>query len=1250
MTKDCEFASCHIEFLGVNSDIGDYLDDDNIFDANNNQTLFQSMLGHENTPAHSKLLQCNKAMISDLEQRQSCCDTTLSSLLLESNNSKEGITVPCGTCVIVDQKQGETLELPNGLLIEGMLYFPPSANLTIHTTHVFVMGGILKMDGIMNTAAPVSSSEPRTKVTFHLYGEDEVTFQTKTEHEDDLPTCINGCNFGAKPVAVVGGRLEIQSLPSPCPTWEKLYGVASSMSTLIYNKEDIIYDRLIVSPQAAACWGRPGMELVLTSHTAQDSDRQVVVVDKLLITYSEDSDRQVVVVDKLLANNVISLSVPLRANPMTQLEHGEFGVEVASLSRPIVFRADDHPMDNLIGGHLIVYWTSTLQHIEGIEFVNFGQQGRLGKYPLHFHFCYNAAGSVVKKNVVRESNQRCYVIHQSDKILIEDNISLDSFGHCYFLEDGVETNNVFRKNLGLGVKKSTRLLSGLSGREETDDEPSVFWISNPQNYFYGNIAAGSERFGYWIEARGAASTLNLKAFDNNEVHSTDTGFSPYPMFWYPYDVNIITNLKVYRNRVGLFLHNTVLLTFDHLVLADNAIPAWVLTADSIVFRNTKVIGRISEDVECPEVGIWLHPVKRGDKHTNFRERFRTDTYFSNLIGSTLENVEFSNWSGCYGAPQIQFFAHNHYSNDVYNNPHIFRNITFDGSDEEEEEDDTGMDTIVDNCPSSDFTIVEVQSDPTGTISPTHEPGFLISSDLVNIANGNVVDLISACIFVRHEPGFLISSDLVNIADSECRRFNQCLHFCEGACMRSLRIFTNPVAKDYDMVVTPTVSATDETAMNRNNNTFSHILRVQRSGYGKHASPIKATSFGAYGLALPSGSFRIHFENDDGTIVFPDYAVPIFERAPQYCENYIGFDGRDITIVRPEISVDCYDLTHNGSFENGVEGWQSLNGDINWEGSSKSLRAVRPSQYIKSQCVVSNRTYKFDMSFSVLHTNTKNYQGSMFLRLYSFNIATGYFEERTVLVARAEEKEDDEGKYVFSGEWTPTEEDAMADKIELILLDHSFEDLQIHYVSAVWKDSPPLEVPNQQPQHINLPSTAPLSTALVSVAPVSSSPVSSAPVSFAPVTMSPVSNTIMPSTTIASSYQNLALKKTTLQSSTSLPYVASNAVDGDMSTMIHTSALMDNWWLVDLETVCMIQQIVIYNRQDCCQERLEGAIVTVLDEMMETVVLERVITKVAPTVVELNFDDNMVEGRYVRISLDKAYLNLNEVEVYGYYAL
>ena len=52
----------------------------------------------------------------------------------------------------------------------------------------------------------------------------------------------------------------------------------------------------------------------------------------------------------------------------------------------------------------------------------------------------------------RNSNQRCYVVHLTDNLTLEENVAYDSFGHCFFIEDGAETGNTFRENLGSGIK------------------------------------------------------------------------------------------------------------------------------------------------------------------------------------------------------------------------------------------------------------------------------------------------------------------------------------------------------------------------------------------------------------------------------------------------------------------------------------------------------------------------------------------------------------------------------------------------------------------------------------------------------------------------------------------------------------------------------------------------------------------------------------------------------------------------------
>ena len=73
-------------------------------------------------------------------------------------------------------------------------------------------------------------------------------------------------------------------------------------------------------------------------------------------------------------------------------------------------------------------------------------------------------------------------MHGTNGVLIEDNVAFDTFGHCYMTEDGVEHSNRFIGNLGAYIKDATKLVSEASNRKETDNDASVFWMTNMENY------------------------------------------------------------------------------------------------------------------------------------------------------------------------------------------------------------------------------------------------------------------------------------------------------------------------------------------------------------------------------------------------------------------------------------------------------------------------------------------------------------------------------------------------------------------------------------------------------------------------------------------------------------------------------------------------------------------------------------------------------------------------------------------------
>ncbi len=89
--------------------------------------------------------------------------------------------------------------------------------------------------------------------------------------------------------------------------------------------------------------------------------------------------------------------------------------------------------------------------------------------------------------------------------------------------------------------------------------------------------------------------------------------------------------------------------------------------------------------------------------------------------------------------------------------------------------------------------------------------------------------------------------------------------------------------------------------------------------------------------------------------------------------------------------------------------------------------------------------------------------------------------------------------------------------------------------------------------------------------------------------------------------NLALGKSARQSSTGYGGFASRAVDGDTNGVFSGASITHTapddprpWWQVDLEGTFVLERIVLWNRTDCCSERLSNFRVSVLDEGEEAV--------------------------------------------------
>ncbi|XP_077867809.1 uncharacterized protein LOC100368436 [Saccoglossus kowalevskii] len=142
--------------------------------------------------------------------------------------------------------------------------------------------------------------------------------------------------------------------------------------------------------------------------------------------------------------------------------------------------------------------------------------------------------------------------------------------------------------------------------------------------------------------------------------------------------------------------------------------------------------------------------------------------------------------------------------------------------------------------------------------------------------------------------------------------------------------------------------------------------------------------------------------------------------------------------------------------------------------------------------------------------------------------------------------------------------------------------------------------------------------------------------------------------------NAALNKPTNQSSEMNKGPAPLAVDGIKSpsfwqhSCTHTELDNEPWWLVDLTKSYTIYHVTIVNRDDCCSERLSGAVVRVAadievlvtGEICGNVSMEDIVSSEKPVVVLIC--SQPLIGRYVSVQIENRqdYLNLCEVEVYA----
>ena len=140
--------------------------------------------------------------------------------------------------------------------------------------------------------------------------------------------------------------------------------------------------------------------------------------------------------------------------------------------------------------------------------------------------------------------------------------------------------------------------------------------------------------------------------------------------------------------------------------------------------------------------------------------------------------------------------------------------------------------------------------------------------------------------------------------------------------------------------------------------------------------------------------------------------------------------------------------------------------------------------------------------------------------------------------------------------------------------------------------------------------------------------------------------------------NAALGGTATQSSTAYGGVAPRAIDGNtdgnwgVGSVTHTAGTVDPWWQVDLGATRTVDQISLWNRTDCCSDRLTNFSVSLLDSSQSTVWTQDYYTTGGNPSPSLDIPLASLSGQYVRVQKhapggsDQSALSLAEVQVFS----
>jgi len=550
------------------------------------------------------------------------------------------VTIPEGKSVILDVSPPPL----GSITVMGKLAFADTKDLELTTEWIMVHGEL----EIGTEAKPFTH-----KAT--------ITLTDNVKDEEMM-------GMGDRGIMLSGGTLNLHG--GTTNTWTKLAKTAAAGSSSI----EVLN---------ASQW-KAGDEIVLasTDYNPRQAERRTI---------------------SAVSGNTITLDKPLEYMHFGKItfdvdERGEVGL----LTRNIKIQASPDAEKTFFGGHIMAMVTSHM-YVEGVELNRMGQNLQLARYPIHWHLAGDGTGQYIRNAAIHDTYNRCVTVHGTHNLRVENNVTFNTVGHCFFMEDGIEHGNQFIHNLAMqtkchtskpcvptnlaaaGESTETRQAGATSGQQSkdvllpSDNTVSSYWITNPDNTYRDNVAAGSDSNGFWMSLpehpNGAFEGTDqskaawprrtkFREFKGNVAHSNYDGFmfdrninanntfgvtgSSHTGLENPADpnskavVSVFENLTTYKNRNGGVWGRGEAHQFRNVKFADNAIgfthasggARFAYTSevlDSLFVGETENVGNPGTDAEkaygrsLPKPMLPDYPI-RGYEYYDYRHDVVNTTF------------------------------------------------------------------------------------------------------------------------------------------------------------------------------------------------------------------------------------------------------------------------------------------------------------------------------------------------------------------------------------------------------------------------------------------------------------------------------------------------------------------------------------------------------------------------------------------------------------------------------------------------